>query len=78
MYCENKQFSTDIVHTNSKFSLKVHYTLIMNKIRVTFAFRPLPIMLYTLFCLNYIKLKQKYSDLPDDDLCATYICYMCT
>ena len=30
MYCENTKFSTDIVHTNSKFALKVHNTVIMN------------------------------------------------
>ena len=30
MYCENTKFSINIVHTNSKFALKVHNTLIMN------------------------------------------------
>ena len=30
MFCKNKKFSIYFVHTNSKFALKVHYTLIMN------------------------------------------------
>ena len=58
MYCENKYFSTDIVFTNSKFALKVHYTLIMNKRWVAFAFKPLTFVLYTLSCINNIELKR--------------------
>ena len=45
IYCENKQFSTYIVHTNSTFALKVHYTLDINKMHMVFAFRPLIIVL---------------------------------
>ena len=52
MYCGNKQFSTAIEHKSSKFASKVHYTLIMNKMIVVFAFRPLTIVLYT---LSYIR-----------------------
>ena len=40
---ETKQFSTDIVH---KFALKAHYTLIMNKMLVAFAFRPLAVFVH--------------------------------
>ena len=48
-----------IVHKSSKFALKVHYTLIMNKMIVAFSFRPLTIFGYTLSCINNIELKQK-------------------
>ena len=50
-----QQFSTDIVLKNSKFGLKVLYTLIMNIILVAFAFRPVTIVLYTLSCINNIE-----------------------
>ena len=70
------------MHKNSKFALKVYYTLIMNIMLVAFAFRLLTIVLYTLSCINNIELKQekkkKYIDLLDDDICATYIYYICT
>ena len=56
MHLGNKQFSIDIVHKNSKFGLKVLYTLIMNKMPVAFAFRPVTIVLYTLACINNIEL----------------------
>ena len=58
----------------SHIALKVHYTLIINKILVAFTFRPLTIVLYTLSCINNIELKRKKpTDLLDDDICATYI-----
>ena len=47
------------MHKNSKFALKVYYTLIMNIMLVAFAFRPLTIVLYTLSCINNIELKQE-------------------
>ena len=65
-----------VVHKNSKFPLKVHYTLIKNKMLVAFAFRSSTILLYTLSCINNIELKcerNKYNDLLDDGICATYI-----
>ena len=49
------------MHKNIKFALKVHYTLLMNKMVVGFAFRPLTIVLYTLSCINNIELKRKIN-----------------
>ena len=54
-----QQFSTCIVHKNSKFGLKVLYTLIMNKMPLAFAFRPVTIVLFTLSCINNIELRYK-------------------
>ena len=60
----------------------MQYTLIMNKMFVAIAFRPLTIVLYTLSSINNIELKRKqrnekkYIGLLDDDICATYICYI--
>ena len=60
MYLGNKQFSTDIVHKNSKFAVIVQDTLIMNKMLVAFASRPLTNVLYTLSCIKKnIDLKRK-------------------
>ena len=50
------------MHKNSKFALKVHYTLNMNKILVSFAFRPLTVVLYMLSCIKKnIELKWKIN-----------------
>ena len=49
---------TNNLHKNDKFTLKVHYTIIMNKMLVALAFRQLTIVLYTLSCINNIELKR--------------------
>ena len=45
-----------VVHKYSQFPLKVHYTLIKNKMLVALAFRSSTILLYTLSCINNIEL----------------------
>ena len=48
------------MHKNSKFALKVHYTLIMNKMIVAFEDRPLTInCVVHAFLNNNIELKRK-------------------
>ena len=70
-----------VVHKNSQFPLKVHYTLIKNKMLVAFAFRSSTILLYTLSCINNVELKcekNQCNDLLDDGISATYIYCICT
>ena len=71
------------MHKSSKFASKVHYTLIVNKMLVAFAFRPLTIVLYMLSCINNIELKQKINKrntliyLTTISVPPIYIMYVC-
>ena len=65
------------MHTNSKFALKVRYTLIMDKLRVVFVQAIDNCIVNAFFCINNIALNlKKCTDLPEDDICTTYIYYV--